>query len=97
MNGKRRPYPSTFSRGVLYSEIREYEERNKRMRNEKKRVDSVIVKGIHSVDMAGFANSFGAVCQQLIGVKPIMHDIFSINREKKIFRVKIKDRDHRSS
>ena len=78
----------TFSRSDLYVELREYEER-------KKRVRSVIVNGIVANNEHEFSDQFNNVCQTLINNSPTITDIHCINSDKRIYRVTLEDKDAR--
>ena len=78
----------TFSRSDLYVELREYEER-------KKRVKSITVNGIGASNDLEFSEQFNNVCQTLVNNSPTISDIHCINSDKCIFRVTLEDKDAR--
>ena len=80
-NGQRAP----FGREDLQAEIREFEER-------KKRVNSMIVRGISARTDSEFKSHFERVCTFLINQQPSV-EIFCINRDQCMYRVKFVDRD----
>ena len=75
-----------IDRQNLYVELREFEER-------KKRVNSLIVRGIDGPSDNDFAGKFGEVCLSLIGSRPEFNDIYCINRDRKLYRITIMDRE----
>ena len=80
----------TFSRSDLYVELREYEER-------KKRVKSIIVNGIQANNDQDFTNQFNNACEFLINDSPTINDVFCINSDKCIFRVTLEEKDARAA
>ena len=76
----------SFTRERLYAEMREFEER-------KKRVDSIIVKGTGAGNIGEFTNSFNEVSEHLINDRPQTSEIFCVNNDRCIYRVKLQSRE----
>ena len=89
-NSSIRAVSDTFSRSDLYVELREYEER-------KKRVKSIIVNGIQANNDQDFTNQFKNVCEFLINDSPSINDVFCINSDKCIFRVTLEEKEARAA
>ena len=70
----------------LYGEMKEVEER-------RKRINSVIVRGIDGPSEAEFLEKFHEVTNHLINETPAATNVFCVNREKKIFRLDIANRE----
>ena len=78
------------SRDALFSEFREFEER-------KKRADSLIVRGLAGLTDAQFKTKFRDISRDLVGSCVDFSDVYCINREKGLFRVRTKDRKMRQT
>ena len=72
----------------LYGEIREIEER-------RKRVNSIIVRGVEARDNGSFKATFSTISQFLIQKDIETTSVFCLNREDKLYRVDIAIRDDR--
>ena len=81
---------SYMKKTELYGEIREIEER-------RKRINSVIVRGIDAPSEAVFLEKFHRVSQSIIQASPTASNIFFIDRDKKICRIDINDRQARTA
>ena len=76
---------SAISRNELYTEMWEFDER-------KKRVSSVIVRGIQANNETDFLDKFREVVQVLLSASPQISDTYCISAEKKNFRVTFRDK-----
>ena len=76
--------PVIRSRAELFSELREFDE-------QKKRRCSLIVKGIQATTDDQFVPVFQNVSQVLTGTAVTPDEVYCINRENKIYRVKVLD------
>ena len=76
---------SYMKKTELYGEIREIEER-------RKRINSVIVRGIDAPSEAVFLEKFHRVTQSIMQASPTASNTFFIDRDKKICRADIRDR-----
>ena len=56
-------------------------------------VNSLIIRGIEGPSDNDFAGKFGEICLSLIGSRPEFNNIYCINRERKLYRITIMDRD----
>ena len=63
----------------------------------RKRLDSVIVRGINAQDNAQFSTRFATVTQHLLNTRVVFSDVKCINRENKIYRLKIQNLDTRKA
>ena len=80
-----------LSRENLYVEMREFEERQKRR-------DSVVVRGIRGGSDQEFSQAFGNVASSILDRRVMIDpsNVYCINRENCLYRVKISNRDTRS-
>ena len=78
----------TLEKKDLYTELWEFEER-------KKRLSSVIVRGINATNNAEFSNQFKAVYRHLLNADPAIESTHCINQENKMYRVKFTDKAQR--
>ena len=83
--------PNMLTRENLYVEMREFEERQKRR-------DSVVVRGVRSGSDQEFTQTFGNVVSTILDRRTTIDpsNVYCINREHCIYRVKISNRDTRS-
>ena len=79
-----------ISRESLYVEMREFEER-------KKRSNSIIIKGINAIDEVAFKNVLDEMCEELVGESLVIDDIFCINRDRNMYRVKVQNRERKTA
>ena len=84
------PSANLISRESLYVEMREFEER-------KKRSNSIIIKGVDAIDNDAFKNVFDEICEELVGEPLVIDDIFCINRDRNMYRVKIQNRERKTA
>ena len=77
-----------IKRADLYGEIREIEERRKRM-------NSIIVRGVEAIDNGSFKATLSRVLQVLIQKDTETASVFCLNRENKLYRVDIANKDDR--
>ena len=76
----------SITRDNLYVELREYEE-------QKKRSNSIIVKGTDAQNDTDFTTTFGNICQYLLGATLVVKNVFCISRERSIYRVIFENKD----
>ena len=81
---------SIQSREELYSELWEFEERRKRR-------ESLIVRGSEVQTVAGFTEFFAGVSEALTGERVVPDQIFCVNQQSSLYRVKINDYRTRSN
>ena len=82
--------PDESSRRLIREEIREMNERQKR-------VDSLIVRGIDAPDNSLFKQNFSSVTCYLLGNPVDFTDLICINRDKKLYRLKVTNSEARKS
>ena len=79
-----------INREDLYIEMREFEER-------KKRGKSVIVKGVDVGNENEFRDVFQELCNFTVGEHVAVEETFCINRERKMYRVKLQNKEAKIS
>ena len=72
----------------LYTELWEFEER-------KKRLSSVVVRGISANNNTEFSDQFKAVYRHLLSTEPSIEAVHCINQQNKMYRVKFTDKSQR--
>ena len=77
-------------RESLYAELREFDER-------KKRRDSLIFKGAKSRNNTEFSNTFAEICSQITGSSSDPDEVYCINSQSGMYRVKVRDESVRRS
>ena len=78
-------HTETLNKKDLYSELYEFEERKKRM-------TSIVVKGIKVRTKEEFADKFRVVCQFLLNTSPQITSMHCVNQENCIYRVTFQDK-----
>ena len=78
-----------MNRGALLGELREFEERQRRR-------DSVIVRGLEANTNEEVGHMFGNISTMLIGRRVPAEGLYCIDRTKRLYRLKISDRDTRA-
>ena len=82
--------PQSILRDEVREEVRELEE-------QRKRKDSLFIRGISAQNDVEFTNKFKSVCQAVTGQPLAPDSVFCIDRVKMLYRVKVTNVEHRTN